>query len=100
MAELDFTPEQLAIVREILAKHLPDREVRAFGSRVSGTAKKFSDLDLVVMGDDPVPLSILSALEEAFSESDLPFKVDVVDWAAADENFRRVVWEEGLIVKM
>ncbi|MGH8626362.1 MAG: hypothetical protein ACREYC_14210 [Gammaproteobacteria bacterium] len=32
-------------------------------------------------------------LQEAFSESELPFKVDIVDWSAASESFREVIRE-------
>jgi predicted nucleotidyltransferase len=45
---LDLDPNQLAIVQEILAKYLPNKEVWAFGSRVKGTAKPLSDLDLSI----------------------------------------------------
>ena len=51
MKQIDIKPIELDIVRTILARHVPEREVRAFGSRVSGPAKKFSDLDLAVMGE-------------------------------------------------
>lgn len=90
-AELDLKPEELQIVREILKKHLPDRRVLAFGSRVNGKARKYSDLDLVVMGETPLSLSTLATLAEAFSESPLPFKVDVVDWATTKEGFREAI---------
>lgn len=90
-AELDLKPEELRIVREILKKYIPDRQVLAFGSRVNGKARKYSDLDLVVMGETPLSLSTLATLAEAFSESPLPFKVDVVDWATTKENFREEI---------
>ena len=88
---IDVAPEDLATVLEILREHVPDREVLAFGSRVSGTAKKFSDLDLAIVGDDPVPSRALAALNEAFDESELPFKVDVVEWASTSASFRAVI---------
>jgi predicted nucleotidyltransferase len=96
---LDAKPEELAIVRSILARRVPDREVRAFGSRVAGPAKPFSDLDLAVMGDTPLPSSILADLEEDFRESDLPFKVDVVDWAATQEHFHRIIERKYVVVQ-
>lgn len=65
-------------MREILARHVPEREVRAFGSRVAEPAKKFFDLDLAVMGGTPLPFTVIADLEEDFSESNLPFKVDDV----------------------
>jgi uncharacterized protein len=76
---LDLTPEQLATVRGVLARRIPEREVRAFGSRVTGRAWRYSDLDLVVMGDAPLPELTLAHLRADFEESDLPFRVDVVE---------------------
>jgi len=40
-----------------------------------------------------MPLSPLTMalMKEDFSESDLPFKVDVLDWATTSEEFRRVI---------
>ena len=99
MKQLTITAAELEIVRSILARLVPDREVRAFGSRVTGTMKKFSDLDLAVMGEVPLPASLLADLEEGFRESDLPFKVDVVDWAATQENFRRIIERDYVVVQ-
>ncbi|MEK6700520.1 MAG: nucleotidyltransferase domain-containing protein [Nitrospirota bacterium] len=99
MKQIDIKPIELDIVRTILARHVPEREVRAFGSRVSGPAKKFSDLDLAVMGETSLSSSVLADLEEAFRESDLPFKVDVVEWATTKENFRRIIEQEYVVVQ-
>lgn len=77
---LELTDVQLEIVRALLAKRLPDIEVRAFGSRVTGRARSRSDLDLVVVAGAPVPALALAELRADFEESDLPFKVDVVEW--------------------
>ena len=99
MKEIAITPGALEIVRSILARFVPEREVRAFGSRVTGSEKKFSDLDLAVMGELPLPSSVLADLDEGFRESDLPFKVDVVDWATTKENFRRIIEQEYVVVQ-
>lgn len=89
--QIDITPEERAIVLRILNETVPDREVRAFGSRVTGKAKPFSDLDLAIMGDEPLSLGTRARLEETFSDSDLPWKVDVLDWALADKTFRNII---------
>nr|WP_228518410.1 MULTISPECIES: nucleotidyltransferase domain-containing protein [unclassified Gluconobacter] len=83
----------------ILNEIVPDREVRAFGSRVTGKAKPFSDLDLAVMGDGPLPLETRARLEEAFSESDLPWKVDILDQALADTFFNKNVMHSSVQIK-
>ena len=95
---LEIRPDHLKIVEEILEKHLPDREVWAFGSRVNGTAKETSDLDLVVIGENPLDFQTLGALRDAFSESNLPYKVDVVDWAKIGETFREIIRKNEIVI--
>jgi len=94
---IQLTPEQKKIVLEILQRHVPDRPVFAFGSRVKGRTKPFSDLDLAIMGDAPLPLNIEGDLREDFSASDLPFRVDLVDWATTSDEFRQVIKRDGEI---
>ena len=96
---VDLRPDHWAIVRSALRLHVPDREVLAFGSRATWTAKDYSDLDLAVMGEEPLSLRTASALDEALSDSDLPFKVDVVDWARIDDSFRAVIRRHAVAVQ-
>ncbi|OGR38339.1 MAG: hypothetical protein A2051_12930 [Desulfovibrionales bacterium GWA2_65_9] len=95
---IDLNPAQLGIVLDILSRLAPGREVWAFGSRARMTAKPYSDLDLAVLGPAPLTLSELAALAEAFQESDLPFKVDVLDFASTAEGFRRVIEAERVVL--
>ncbi|MBF0401156.1 MAG: restriction endonuclease subunit S [Magnetococcales bacterium] len=95
---IDIRPDHWEIVRAILKKHVPDREVWAFGSRAKWTAKQYSDLDLAVLGDESLDLDVQAGLEEDFSESDLPFKVDVVDWATTAETFRGIIGKDKVVV--
>ncbi|HOW50979.1 MAG TPA: nucleotidyltransferase domain-containing protein [bacterium] len=90
-----LTPEQAALVKKILTDHLPGRAVRVFGSRVKGTVKRYADLDLCIMGDEPVAHAALLKLIAAFRESDLPFRVDVVEWRVLNEALRREVTERS-----
>ena len=96
---VDLRPDHWMIVRNALRHHVPDREVVAFGSRATWTAKDYSDLDLAVMGEEPLSLRTASALDEALGDSDLPFKVDVVDWAKIDDDFRAIVVRHGVTVQ-
>lgn len=88
---IDLPAEQLAQVREIVRRHVPSGEVFAFGSRVSGRAKEFSDLDLMVKSTGGLPWRTLADLRESFEASDLPITVDVVDWNACSVQFRSLV---------
>lgn len=76
---LDIAPKQRDSVRRILAHHVPEREVRAFGSRVTGRAWRYSDLDLVIMGAEPLPGLTLARLRADCEDSDLPFRIDVLE---------------------
>ena len=97
--QLDVRPEEWAIVSGILRAFLPGREIWAFGSRATGTAKPYSDLDLALIGATPLPLDTLAALREAFSESDLPWKVDLVDWATTNATFRKLIEARRVVVQ-
>ncbi len=93
---LDIRPDHLKIVLEILTRFIPAREVWVFGSRVKGTAKDTSDLDLAVIGETPLDSKTLAALRDAFSESNIPCKVDVGDWSTISETFREIIKKIGL----
>lgn len=87
------------IIKDILNKIIPDYEVWAFGSRVRGTPKKFSDLDLVIKSEHEISINTLGNLQQAFSDSALPFKVDLIDWSTTTENFRKIIRENYVVLQ-
>ena len=88
---LQLDSASLAEVRKILDFHAPALKVWAYGSRAIGRAGRFSDLDLVIECEASVAHETIARLKHAFSESDLPIKVDIVDWSALDPEFRAVI---------
>ncbi|MFZ5910962.1 MAG: nucleotidyltransferase family protein [Chloroflexota bacterium] len=88
---IDLTPAQRQTIADILQRLAPDCEARAFGSRVRGAARSYSDLDLAIVGRSKLPFKKLAALRIAFEESDLPFRVDVLDWHSVSPEFRKVI---------
>lgn len=96
--QLILTAEQIQEVQNILKQHVPEYAVWAFGSRVTGNAKPFSDLDLAILSDKPLTLKQWGGLQNAFSASDLPFKVDLVDWATTAPSFRERIRQHHLAV--
>jgi predicted nucleotidyltransferase len=71
----------------LLNRFLPRTRVWAFGSRVKGNALPWSDLDLVVFARAEQRLQ-LALLKEALEESNLPFRVDLLEWDGLPENFK------------
>ncbi len=100
MSTLDVRTDHLKMVHDILKHYMPDREVWAFGSRVKGSATNTSDLDLCILGDTPLSFEMLAHLRDAFSESNIPYKVDVVDWAVTDPEFRKLIEKHKLVVQV
>ncbi len=88
---INVTPAQLQIITGILAAKVPGVEARAFGSRVDGKPKDYSDLDLALVGPAKLDAAVIGELKEAFEESDLPFRVDVLDWNAISAEFQKVI---------
>ena len=88
---LQLTEQELLIVKTILQDQLAGIPVWAYGSRTKGSAKRYSDLDLAVITQEPLTFQKLATLENAFSDSELEWKVDILDWASASEEFKRIV---------
>ncbi len=89
---LALTDREFTVVNAILRAHLPHNiTVHAFGSRACGRAKAWSDLDLVLEATAPLPLSLIATLAEAFEESELPWKVDIVDRKTVSDGFGRII---------
>ncbi|HXU93643.1 MAG TPA: nucleotidyltransferase domain-containing protein [Gallionella sp.] len=96
---LDVRPDHLEVVRKILRRNVPDRVVWAFGSRVAGKAKLASDLDLCIVGETPLPYEVSAQLRQDFSDSDIPYTVDIVDWATCSEGFRAIIERDRVTVQ-
>lgn len=90
---IDISPEDLVMVKSILNTFLPGVPIWVFGSRTKGTARPFSDLDLVAITKEPLDIATYTDIKEAFSNSTLPFKVDLVDWSCISDDFRKIIEE-------
>ncbi len=92
MKSIQLVDKHFEIVRQILSKLKVS--VFVFGSRAKNTAKPLSDLDLCLK--DNYDKSTVRKLQDAFEESDLPFKVDVVVWSELSDDFKKHI-EKDLV---
>lgn len=101
LADLALAPRHLAELRALLQRHVPEAEVWAFGSRVSGGAHEGSDLDLVLRSVQDPAQAVLGvvALQEALQGSALPMLVEVHDWALVPAAFHDSIQQAHLIVQ-
>ncbi|MDR1578637.1 MAG: nucleotidyltransferase domain-containing protein [Deltaproteobacteria bacterium] len=88
---IHVTDAEKEIILKILATYAPKGEVWAFGSRQRGTHRKHSDLDLAVVGDGCQTLSVIGSIKEAFEDSILPYRVDVLDYHTVSPSFQKII---------
>lgn len=98
-SSIDISPEDLQLVKSILKKYVPTYVVWAFGSRTRATARQYSDLDLVILTNKPLDFNLYATIKDAFSESNLPFKVDIVDWANINDNFKKIIKQHYIVIQ-
>lgn len=79
-------------IKKIIFRFLDSKryQVFVFGSRATGKAEKYSDYDIGIIGKKPVQWSVLAKIDDALEESDLPYKVDVVDFSLVSDDFKKV----------
>ena len=94
---IDITAGQRNTVLALLERHLPNTAAWIYGSRAKWTANPRSDLDLVVFATLEQH-GLVSALREAFEESNLPFRVDLFVWDDVPESFRRQIEAERVVL--
>ena len=92
---IDLPPDHRWLVLHILRAHLPQStKAWVFGSRATGRARRYSDLDLAIDAGRRLTLDETARLSEAFSDSDLPYRLDLVDWHDIDDRWRQLIAAE------
>lgn len=88
--KIHITPQELKIVQNILKKYFDEStKIWVYGSRAKGTAKKYSDLDLAIDTGTMLSALLISEIAYELEESDLPYKVDLVDWTTLSPHFKQ-----------
>ena len=99
MPQIQISEEHLKKIKTILRHYFPTSQIWLFGSRVTGNAKKYSDLDVLIKTTEHThATSAFIELKHAFDNSDLPFQIDIVDWDKASTEFREMVLKEAIIL--
>ena len=94
---IDLTADQYSTVVSLLRRHLPHTLVWAYGSRVKWASRPESDLDIVAFCSSDDTRRVV-ALREAFEQSDLPFRVDVLVWDSLPESFHSQIKTDYVVL--
>jgi len=90
-----LTPKNREEIRTILVKAECVERAVLFGSRATGTFGRASDIDLALEGNG-LGLTDLLSLRNEFSESSLPYEVDLVIRAEiVDSELERRIEQQG-----
>lgn len=100
MNTICINENQKATIINILKKYFQNEKFFVFGSRATNkNLKKFSDLDIAIVGNSKIDKSILDRIFEEFSASDLPFKVDLIDINSVTSEFKKNVEPDFIELK-
>lgn len=86
-----LTQGQITKILKCIHLHGSHIKIFAFGSRVKGTARKYSDLDLALDAGSSLDLSVLVKIKNTISETDLPIVIDIVDYCSLSADFKALV---------
>ncbi len=92
---LHLSKNDQEIINTILQKYRNNFEFFAFGSRVKGNHKKYSDLDLAVID---LKKTGLTKLQNEFDDSNLSITVDIVDLDTISEDFKKLIEDEKIAI--
>lgn len=101
--QIDIEKKHADIVLSILRQFLtPQITVWVFGSRATHKAKQYSDLDLALeaQGNLNIDINLIIKLELAFEESELPWKVDIIDINNVSETFRNIIVKDRRLLNV
>lgn len=90
-------PEKhLMIIQEILTQHQAITHAILFGSRARGAFKPTSDVDIALKG--AITIKLIAKIKAEFEDSNLPFFVDIVDYAKADNALKNEIDTQGVML--
>ncbi len=92
---IDLSPAVRDSVLNILHHHLGGQRIYLVGSRARGPAKRFADIDILLMNEQPLSPEVRAHLRYDLEESDIPYKVDVMEWAGLSPSFRSRLQQEA-----
>ena len=79
-------------ILEIIGRYLDLKVYRVFffGSRVTGKGNERSDIDVGIEGPAPIPVRVLSEIEDEIENLSTLYKIEIVDFKQTSPDFYEV----------
>ena len=81
---MNIESQHVLVIKNCIRKFLPEAKIFLFGSRAKETNYEFSDVDIAIK-DPKINFAILAQIRFELEESDLPYKLDLVNYDELDE---------------
>ncbi|MEX0609907.1 MAG: nucleotidyltransferase domain-containing protein [Balneolaceae bacterium] len=93
---MNLSEKHTILLFQILEKNFHGCRILLFGSRATGKAKKYSDIDIAIdCGGSALQIMKLADAKQDFVESNLPYLVDLVDLNNIDSSFKEKILSEA-----
>jgi len=88
-------------LRTLVMDFMKDEKVQIvlFGSRARQDHVSFSDVDIGILPCEKLSKTKLTLLKEKIEDSNIPYKVDVVDLSEVSEDFRKEILKDAVVWK-
>jgi len=89
-------------ILDIVSQYLPSDDwwIFLFGSRAIGNADERADYDIGIFNiNHPLSFQVIDNIVSVLEDSDIAFKIDIVDFSKVTENFRAIAGKKVVIWK-
>jgi uncharacterized protein len=97
MNELDEKTKQKIVA--VISALIPDAKIYLFGSRARGTNSKLSDIDIALDAGRELDIEDVYEITCMFRESNIMYKIDVVDLYQVSDLMRKEILEDKVVWK-
>jgi len=96
---MSLEPEYKNKILGILIVLFPDAKIYLFGSRARGTHSDRSDIDIAIDEGQVIRPGRVGEAVGMFSESNIPYKIDIVDFYSVSDDMQYFIKKEGIVWK-
>ena len=83
----------------VLSALFPQAEIYLFGSRARKTHSQWSDIDITLKEDKKISRYAIGEAVSMLGASNMPYKIDVVDFNSVTDDMRKSIEDEGVLWK-
>jgi len=94
---MELDPKYKLKIIAVLSALFPDATIYLFGSRARGTHYARSDIDVALDTGAKLPRVDVGEARDMLAESNIPYRIDVVDVRSVSEDMRKAILSEGII---